>query len=711
MKPFLLVLALAVSACAPGSAPKSDAGDPDGGPSDGGDAGEDGELPCPGELTRCGDECVDLTTDDAHCGDCIEQCEPSEECVDSICEPLTCVTQGCPMGSYCDGALCQPGCDADAACPQPGACNLAAHSCECAWGTHLCGASCVDDGDATQCGESCTPCQAPVGGGVACLSGMCERSCPLGYTECAGNCIATTSTGNCGGNCTVCAVPLNGLPTCDGSNCGVSCNVGFHPCGTECLSNTSVSSCGTSCISCPVPANGSATCDGTSCGVACNAGFARCGELCVAENPDQCGTACETCSSAPANASPVCASGACTFECNLGYLRCGTACCPAIDIAAGYGHSCAILGATLGSATGRVVCWGGNVYRQIGDGTTTRRPRPTDTTGLGSNVSALSAGSDHSCAIQSGGLKCWGYGAYGQIGNGSSFDASTPVSVTGMTSGVAQVSAGERHTCAVTTGGALRCWGSNSYGRLGMGDQMSSNTPRTVYGAGAVAVAAGGQHTCAILTDGSVTCWGYAHYGQLGINRTLATDCGTGFTDPYCKTSPTAVAGITDVVAIAAGGQHTCAIRAGGELRCWGNNHKGQLGLGSGVDWTHTPTVVPGLSSGVVAVSLGSSHTCALLSSGGIRCWGYNDYGQVGNGWTSFSGTYCGPSAAPTCDGAATTVLGFETGGGARISAGTYHSCARDTIGALYCWGYNSSGQLGDETTTSRSSRVRVTGR
>jgi alpha-tubulin suppressor-like RCC1 family protein len=700
---WLSLALLALAACAPGVSQEPDAGG-DGGASD---AGEDAAEPCTGELTRCGGACVDLSADDAHCGDCDERCAANEECVDSFCEPITCVTEGCPMGSYCDGALCQPGCDDDSACPQPGYCDLGSNSCQCVLGTHLCGAECVDDADPAHCGASCSPCEAPVGGEAGCEAGMCVRLCPLGQTECAGQCISTSSTGNCGGDCTVCAVPQNGLPTCDGFNCGVSCNVGFHACGSECLSNTSVSSCGTSCVPCPVPENGTATCDGVTCGFTCSAGFARCGDACVAESPSQCGSACETCTDAPANASPVCAAGACGFECDLGYLRCGEGCCPAIDVAAGNSHSCAILGASLASTTGRVVCWGGNIYRQIGDGTTTRRLRPTESTGLGANVSALSAGADHSCAIQSGGLKCWGAGGYGQIGHGSWFDASTPTAVSGLTSGVAQVSAGERHTCAVTTGGALRCWGNNAWGRLGMGDTSSSNTPRTVYGAGVVEVAAGGGHTCAILSDGSVTCWGYAHYGQLGVNRTTATDCGAGFADPYCKTSPTAVAGLTGVVAIAAGGHHTCAIDSGGALRCWGNNHKGQLGLGSGVDWTHTPTAVPGLSSGVVAVSLGSSHTCALLSSGAVRCWGYNDYGQVGNGYTSFSGTYCGAS----CDGASATVIGFETEGGSRISAGTYHSCARDTLGALWCWGYNASGQLGDETTSNRSVRVRVTGR
>jgi alpha-tubulin suppressor-like RCC1 family protein len=135
---------------------------------------------------------------------------------------------------------------------------------------------------------------------------------------------------------------------------------------------------------------------------------------------------------------------------------------------------------------------------------------------------------------------------------------------------------------------------------------------------GVTAISASARHTCALLTTGGITCWGNNDYGQLG----------NGNTD--YSTTPVDVTGLTSgVTAISASARHTCALLTTGGITCWGNNDYGQLGNGNTTNST-TPVDVTGLTSGVTAISTGNSHTCALLTTGGIKCWGNNDYGQLG---------------------------------------------------------------------------------
>jgi len=373
-------------------------------------------------------------------------------------------------------------------------------------------------------------------------------------------------------------------------------------------------------------------------------------------------------------------------------------------IAGGFYHTCAL---TTG---GGVKCWGYNGYSQLGDGTTTGRTTPVDVSGLTSGVAAIAGGFYHTCALTTGGgVKCWGYNFYGQLGDGTTTNRTTPVDVSGLTSGVVAIAGDGYHTCALTTGSGVKCWGRNSYGQLGDGTTTDRNTPMDVSGltSGVTAIASGGYHTCAVTTGGGVKCWGYNGYGQLG-DGTWAQ-----------RTTPVDVSGLTSgVAAIAGGGYHTCALTTGGGVKCWGDNGYGQLGDGT-TTMHNTPVDVSGLTSGaaviagseyhtvmtftrdlllsgVAAIAGGGQHTCALTMGGGVKCWGSNEHGQLGNGQFGYR-------IIPG------DVSGL-TSGVAAIAGGFYHTCALTTGGGVKCWGDNFYGQLGDGTTTGRTTPVDVSG-
>jgi hypothetical protein len=246
-----------------------------------------------------------------------------------------------------------------------------------------------------------------------------------------------------------------------------------------------------------------------------------------------------------------------------------------------------------------------------------------DVAGLGSGVQAIAAGQTHTCALTSGGgVKCWGGNDTGQLGDGTTERRTTPVDVVGLGSGVQAIAAGRDHTCAVTSGGGVKCWGRNDTFQLGNGVWGNKSTPVDVVGlgSGVQAIAAGGVHTCALTNGGGVKCWGYNTSGQLG-------DGTTAF-----RSTPVDVVGLgSGMQVITLGGDHACALTTGGGVKCWGWNFFGELGDGTTERMT-SPVDVAGLDSGVQAIAAGERHTCAVTSSGGAKCWGRNDDGQLGEG-------------------------------------------------------------------------------
>lgn len=344
-----------------------------------------------------------------------------------------------------------------------------------------------------------------------------------------------------------------------------------------------------------------------------------------------------------------------------------------VGVSAGGAFSCAL------TSGGAVLCWGAGAGGELGDGLRTNRSSAGGVAGLSSGVLAVSAGSEHACAITAGGAaRCWGLDYDGQLGDGSgAFGVirDTPVAVVGLAGGVASIAAGASHTCAVSTGGGVKCWGRNDHGQLGDGTTMKRLAPVAVSGlsSGVAAVVPGAYHTCALMTAGGVQCWGDNEYGQLGDGSTTE------------RLTPVAVSGLAGASAISAGDYHACALVGGGVV-CWGDNGNGQLGNGSTTS-SNTPVATSGLASGVVDVSAGADfdHSCALLAGGSVRCWGEYRF--------PIGGIF--PIAS-------TTPLDRGFSGAVAISAGgagfvlTAHVCAIGIDGGVTCMGGNHYGQLGD---------------
>jgi alpha-tubulin suppressor-like RCC1 family protein len=290
------------------------------------------------------------------------------------------------------------------------------------------------------------------------------------------------------------------------------------------------------------------------------------------------------------------------------------------------------------------------------------------------NVFQVVLGEAHSCArVPSGTVRCWGSDALGQTGSGGAADggaASTPLRAIGVDDAV-DVAAGSKHTCVARLDGTASCWGDNGKGQLGDGlIGGSESTPVTVIDLDdAVAVAAGGDFSCAIRADASVVCWGANDSGQLGNGSQSAS------------ASPVPVADLANVVAIAAGQAHACAIDDEGGVHCWGAGKSGQLGAGTVGSKTKPVTVDSLPPARIVAAAQRS--TCALTEAGSVYCWGANDLGQLGTGATNDT-----PNPSPII----VTNLGDATG----LWTGRNHACASRKTGAVVCWGDGSRGQLGD---------------
>lgn len=371
------------------------------------------------------------------------------------------------------------------------------------------------------------------------------------------------------------------------------------------------------------------------------------------------------------------------------------------DVFAGAAHTCIL------TTSGAVRCWGAAIQGALGYGNLNtigddETPASAGDLVLGGAATQLSAGGYISCArLSSGGLRCWGEGLYGQNGyalpsvlDNDAGDNETPASLGDVVVGgpVRQVSAGGIHVCALLDAGTVRCWGENSAGQLGylhannIGDNETPASAGDVnLGGTATQLSVGTYFTCALMSTGNVRCWGIGAQGQLGYANTNTV----GDNETPASVGDVNTGGL--VQQVAAGKTHTCALLTTGSVRCWGTGAAGQLGYGNTtvIGDNEAPAAASDVDVGgiVTQIAVGYDHTCALLNTGAVRCWGDNQFGQLGYGNTINIGDNETPASAGD----------VPVGGVVRqITAGERHTCASlASGGGLRCWGDNGSGRLG----------------
>ena len=380
-----------------------------------------------------------------------------------------------------------------------------------------------------------------------------------------------------------------------------------------------------------------------------------------------------------------------------------------------YAHTCVIKNG------GGVLCWGLGTNGRLGNDAALNKDHPVDVVdGNGSTtpllgIAQIGAGDYHTCALKSnGGVVCWGNGTLGELGNDASIHRDHPVTVvdgdgsTTPLSGIVQVNAGGYHSCALKNDGGVLCWGYGGFGQLGNDASSNRDHPvavvdgngSTIPFSGIVQVSLGDHHSCALKSDGGVLCWGYGGNAQLGNDASFNRSYPVTVVDGDGSTTP-----LSGIVQISSGGNHTCALKSNGGVVCWGYGENGQLGNDASSTRDHPVAVVDGNGSttplsGIELVSSGSTHTCALKSDGGILCWGFGAFGQLGN---DASSTRDHPVAVVDGNGSTTPLSGIEL-----VSSGSAHTCALKSDGGILCWGSGINGRLGNDASSNRDHPVAV---
>ncbi|MFP2928443.1 RCC1 domain-containing protein [Pyxidicoccus sp. 3LG] len=379
------------------------------------------------------------------------------------------------------------------------------------------------------------------------------------------------------------------------------------------------------------------------------------------------------------------------------------------SLRAGGSHTCVLFN------DGNMRCWGQGTYGQLGYGESNDLGDDESLSTLGNltlvgRATRITAGGTHTCALLEGGLvRCWVRNQFGQLGYNSTLDVGDgePIASFGYVNlggNAVKLAAGLEHTCALLDTGRVRCWGRNQHGQLGYGNIESIGDNEQPWKAGDVNlgglaakdIVAGDFHTCALLTDGRMSCWGHNAHGQLGLSHrsNLGDVAAPNSVAPYFPGGP--------AMQLSAGKYHTCALLETGAVRCWGGNLVGQTGVGSGgtsyficTDYnggneacyyrlqTDPATTTLNLGARALQMASGGYHNCALLSTGAVKCWGHNQFGQLGINSTQTQYT---PPGANVDLGGSTAY---------QLTVGGMHSCALLSTGKARCWGQGTYGQLG----------------
>ncbi|MFT3693183.1 MAG: hypothetical protein QM831_08580 [Kofleriaceae bacterium] len=337
-----------------------------------------------------------------------------------------------------------------------------------------------------------------------------------------------------------------------------------------------------------------------------------------------------------------------------------------VKMAVGEDHTCAL------TTQNQIVCVGYNGWGQLGDGKRTSEPTPQDT--MATDATAVFAGGYETCVLHADkSTSCAGNGTSGQLGDGGQGFVDTLTPNTGFTN-VVKMSQSENVSCALDAAGAVRCAGIDYYSQLGDESGYRSSIPVLVHNLPpAIDLSVGVNTGCAALGAAGAMCWGYGADGQLGTGN-----------NEYVQGGAVKVAmPLTDAEQVAVGDSFACALTNAKTVYCWGNSYV------TGMN-TNAPIAIAGLT-GVTQITAKSGHVCAL-SGTTAYCWGYNNFGQVGNGTTNSTST---PTAV---------LMGVS-----RIDAGNSHTCAIKTDNTVWCWGTNYQGQLGNGTYADSHVPVQVT--
>lgn len=328
---------------------------------------------------------------------------------------------------------------------------------------------------------------------------------------------------------------------------------------------------------------------------------------------------------------------------------------------------------------GAVTCWGANVGtsgpgtnldrgiypEQMGDGL------PALDMGTGRTVKSISAGMDHWCAVlDDSSVKCWGNDYEGRVGIGHYLPIATmgdarPAVRLGTGRTAKAVTTGGTHTCAILDDSSVKCWGSNGAGQLGLGPvgwrgtdatQMGDNLATVNLGTGrtAKAIRAGFVHTCAILDDDTLKCWGLNSTGQLGLGDVTRRGTALAEMGDALPVVDLGAAHSPREIGLSPSATHTCVRLEDGSVKCFGWNAGGQLGAGDTITRGSSPADVPSLlpsvdlgAGPVTRIAAGGEHNCVMLGDGSVKCWGSNDFGELGLGDTSARGTAPGQMGVP----------------------------------------------------------------
>jgi len=580
---------------------------------------------------------------------------------------------GIDCGGSC--APCKPNCSVGT---NGSATFCGAGNCLCGTGQGAC-----HNGGECQGGLTCSNVITPQFPGLATKTKICVA------LHCLDGVKNSTETGiDCGGECgsclTTCSGTLGSETFCD----GCLCTIGQGDCDAT-------SQC-----------DGNLVCagnQGTKFGLGksvdvCTAAHCTNGVLDGSETDVDCGGECGLCAIGEVDAGlgHTCAVDAGTVKCwgynaegQIGDGTTTTRPSPTVAtgltgyalVAAGGAHSCAVSTANV------VKCWGRNAEGQLGVGSTTPSASAVTVSSPPAGIKKIRAGGNTTCVVTAAGtVWCWGSNSSGQAGTGSiGGNQTTPAQVAGITTAV-DVAVGLAHTCAALSDGSVRCWGANGKRQLGENTNNPSGTPQVVAlpaGTLAVEVSAGDDTACARTSTGTVVCWGNNAENALGVG---AANNGR---------IPTVVPGITGAVSITSGSDNACAVRSDHNILCWGFNGQGQDGAGTTKRIYTAPILVENTLARGFTVTGGGGFICSKTILGGVSCWGNDNFGQLGKGTIALRAV---PTAVSSAPANVTT-----------ISAGDVSTCAV-AGGALYCWGNNDQSELGDGTNIQRRIPTLVAG-